>query len=282
DLLTSLNAIKVDIDQVQKTSQILSGKKSIDSSGTIAADLSSLQERHRKTVMTVLVALERLENALPLAQKLNALLIELNEKVASVEEVNDYLETADCPVSRKDMLQIFITRPDIFQFYQISRSQTNAKNILHHIQLAESRTDKLVNCLKAMEPMLYERTNMDLLKTDEPALFAEWTKQLDETEAYLAQLVEENKQMSTDRGSLLLKQKLEACKTQLQERLTSVRRLWSQLTQSSNLESQFTKIRRELADIENKTYLLDIVSTNANDIQTSLEKTKVRIFDIFD
>ncbi|KAF5401323.1 hypothetical protein PHET_05351 [Paragonimus heterotremus] len=109
DLLTSLNAIKVDIDYVQKTRQTLNERKSIDPPGSIAADLSSLQERHRKTVMTVLVALERLENALPLAQKLKALLIELNEKVASVEEVNDYLETADCPVSRKDMLQVSLT-----------------------------------------------------------------------------------------------------------------------------------------------------------------------------
>ncbi|KAA3677895.1 uncharacterized protein DEA37_0009142, partial [Paragonimus westermani] len=159
---------------------------------------------------------------------------------------------------------------------EISRSQTNAQNILHQIQLAESRTDKLVNCLKAMEPMLSERTNIDLLKTDEPTLFAEWTKQLDETEAYLAQLTEQNKQiqMSTDRSSLLLKQKLQACETQLQERLKSVRQLWNRLTQSSNLESQFTKINHELADIENQTYLLDIVSTNSNDIQTSLEKTK--------
>ncbi|KAF8561982.1 hypothetical protein P879_03006, partial [Paragonimus westermani] len=159
---------------------------------------------------------------------------------------------------------------------EISRSQTNAQNILHQIQLTESRTDKLVNCLKAMEPMLSERTNIDLLKTDEPTLFAEWTKQLDETEAYLAQLTEQNKQiqMSTDRSSLLLKQKLQSCETQLQERLQSVRQLWNRLTQSSNFESQFTKINHELADIENQTYLLDIVSTNSNDIQTSLEKTK--------
>ncbi|TGZ69732.1 hypothetical protein CRM22_003571 [Opisthorchis felineus] len=104
DLLTNLNELKVELDQLQKSSPS-ADKKSTDISEKLSSELTTLQERHRNLVMTILTALGRLEDALPLAQKLEQLVATLGNQVDSVEEVTDYLETADCPMSRKDMVQ---------------------------------------------------------------------------------------------------------------------------------------------------------------------------------
>ncbi|OON24075.1 hypothetical protein X801_00005, partial [Opisthorchis viverrini] len=108
DLLTSLNELKVELDQLQKASPS-ADKKSTDISEKLSSELIALQERHRNLVMTILTALGRLEDALPLAQKLEQLVATLGNQVDSVEEVTDYLETADCPMSRKDMVQSVYT-----------------------------------------------------------------------------------------------------------------------------------------------------------------------------
>ncbi|CAL8105397.1 unnamed protein product [Calicophoron daubneyi] len=104
DLMASLNEIKTDIDYVLNASKG-QNKKGVEFPERLMHELPSLCERHKKLVMSVLLALERLENALPLAEKLDNLVTDLGQQLASVEEVTDYLETADCPVSRRDMIQ---------------------------------------------------------------------------------------------------------------------------------------------------------------------------------
>lgn len=56
--------------------------------------------------MSMLMSIERLEDALPLTQRLCRLMNGMNQQLTNVEEVTDYLESADCPQSRQDMIQV--------------------------------------------------------------------------------------------------------------------------------------------------------------------------------
>ncbi|VDP93512.1 unnamed protein product [Echinostoma caproni] len=106
ELLTELNEIKPDLEYAQQTGQVLVENKAVDYPERLLTDLSVLCDRHKKLVMNVLMSLERLEDALPLTQRLFRLRTNLNQQLTSVEEVTDYLENADCPQSRHDMLQV--------------------------------------------------------------------------------------------------------------------------------------------------------------------------------
>ncbi|CAH8459614.1 unnamed protein product, partial [Dicrocoelium dendriticum] len=105
EMLATLNQLKVDLDELRKPDNSSDDNKLLASSEPIVTHLSSLQDRHRGVVMIILIALGRLEDALPLAQKLDGLMTNLDKRVSSIEEVMDYLDTTDCPTSRKDMLQ---------------------------------------------------------------------------------------------------------------------------------------------------------------------------------
>ncbi|CAH8659945.1 unnamed protein product [Schistosoma margrebowiei] len=99
-MLATLNELKTDLLNIMDSEESLYTNEKLNNEC-----LSMLSEKHNQLVLQILSGLERLDKALPLIEELEQLMSQINENLLSVEEVTDYLETADCPVSRKDLIQ---------------------------------------------------------------------------------------------------------------------------------------------------------------------------------
>ncbi|CAH8665637.1 unnamed protein product [Schistosoma bovis] len=99
-MLATLNELKTDLLNIMDSDESLYTNEKLNNEC-----LSMLSEKHNQLVLQILSGLERLDKALPLIEELEQLMSQINENLLSVEEVTDYLETADCPVSRKDLIQ---------------------------------------------------------------------------------------------------------------------------------------------------------------------------------
>uniref|UniRef100_A0A5K4F2Q4 Calponin-homology (CH) domain-containing protein n=3 Tax=Schistosoma TaxID=6181 RepID=A0A5K4F2Q4_SCHMA len=99
-MLATLNELKTDLLNIMDSDESIYTNEKLNNEC-----LSMLSEKHNQLVLQILSGLERLDKALPLIEELEQLMSQINENLLSVEEVTDYLETADCPVSRKDLIQ---------------------------------------------------------------------------------------------------------------------------------------------------------------------------------
>ncbi|CAH8678134.1 unnamed protein product [Schistosoma rodhaini] len=99
-MLATLNELKTDLLNIMDNDESIYTNEKLNNEC-----LSMLSEKHNQLVLQILSGLERLDKALPLIEELEQLMSQINENLLSVEEVTDYLETADCPVSRKDLIQ---------------------------------------------------------------------------------------------------------------------------------------------------------------------------------
>nr|CAH8869636.1 unnamed protein product [Trichobilharzia regenti] len=104
-MLAALNELKTDLLNIMDNGDSIYDDETSVLTAKANNELSMLSDKHNQLVMRILSALERLDKALPLIEELESLMSQINDNLLSVEEVTDYLETADCPISRKDLLQ---------------------------------------------------------------------------------------------------------------------------------------------------------------------------------
>ncbi|CAH8648604.1 unnamed protein product [Heterobilharzia americana] len=106
----TLDVISVDPEDIKAA--VNSGRTMLATLNELKTDLLSVMNigeslyDDEKINYAHFISFERLDKALPLIEELESLMSQINDNLLSVEEVTDYLETADCPVSRKDLLQL--------------------------------------------------------------------------------------------------------------------------------------------------------------------------------
>lgn len=111
EFLSKLGEMKTDVAYIVEYEKLSSGQISLgqndDANNVVGqTDLVQFGSKHQQFVQLILKNLEKLDKLLPKAKQIQKLMKPINETLGNVEEVNDYLQTADCPVSKKDLLQV--------------------------------------------------------------------------------------------------------------------------------------------------------------------------------